>query len=307
MTKILAITGGVGGAKLALGLSKILSDKEVLFLVNTGDDFQHLGLEISPDIDSLLYALSEKNNPDLGWGRKDESWNFISTLEELGADSWFRLGDRDLAIHIIRTQMLSAGKTRQEVAEHLANAPGIKHRIAPMSMSKVGTLVDTPRGELAFQEYFVRERCEPEVVNFRFEGIGTAEPNPLVFSWLNDCDGILICPSNPYVSVDPILKIPGYAEIFRSKPVIAVSPIVGGMAIKGPAAKMMTELGIPPTPMAVAKHYGDLLSGFVLDETDGEQANDISIPSIVTQTIMLTLKDRIDLATQCVRFLEDLS
>jgi LPPG:FO 2-phospho-L-lactate transferase len=307
MTKILAITGGVGGAKLALGLSKILSDKEVLFLVNTGDDFQHLGLEISPDIDSLLYALSEKNNPDLGWGRKDESWNFISTLEELGAESWFRLGDRDLAIHIIRTQMLSAGKTRQEVADHLANALGIKHRIAPMSMSKVGTLVDTPRGELAFQEYFVRERCEPEVVNFRFEGIGTAEPNPLVFSWLNDCDGILICPSNPYVSVDPILKIPGYAEIFRSKPVIAVSPIVGGMAIKGPAAKMMTELGIPPTPMAVAKHYGDLLSGFVLDETDGEQANDISIPSIVTQTIMLTLKDRIDLATQCVRFLEDLS
>ncbi|MDC0213513.1 2-phospho-L-lactate transferase [Gammaproteobacteria bacterium] len=307
MTKILAITGGVGGAKLALGLSKILSDKEVLFLVNTGDDFQHLGLEISPDIDSLLYALSEKNNPDLGWGRKDESWNFISTLEELGADSWFRLGDRDLAIHIIRTQMLSAGKTRQEVADHLANALGIKHRIAPMSMSKVGTLVDTPHGELAFQEYFVRERCEPEVVNFRFEGIGTAEPNPLVFSWLNDCDGILICPSNPYVSVDPILKIPGYAEIFRSKPVIAVSPIVGGMAIKGPAAKMMTELGIPPTPMAVAKHYGDLLSGFVLDETDGEQANDISIPSIVTQTIMLTLKDRIDLATQCVRFLEDLS
>ena len=307
MTKILAITGGVGGAKLALGLSKILSDKEVLFLVNTGDDFQHLGLEISPDIDSLLYALSEKNNPDLGWGRKDESWNFISTLEELGADSWFRLGDRDLAIHIIRTQMLSAGKTRQEVADHLANALGIKHRIAPMSMSKVGTLVDTPHGELAFQEYFVRERCEPEVVNFRFEGIGTAEPNPLVFSWLDDCDGILICPSNPYVSVDPILKIPGYAEIFRSKPVIAVSPIVGGMAIKGPAAKMMTELGIPPTPMAVAKHYGDLLSGFVLDETDGEQANDISIPSIVTQTIMLTLKDRIDLATQCVRFLEDLS
>ena len=307
MTKILAITGGVGGAKLALGLSKILSDKEVLFLVNTGDDFQHLGLEISPDIDSLLYALSEKNNPDLGWGRKDESWNFISTLEELGAESWFRLGDRDLAIHIIRTQMLSAGKTRQEVADHLANALGIKHRIAPMSMSKVGTLVDTPHGELAFQEYFVRERCEPEVVNFRFEGIGTAEPNPLVSSWLKDCDGILICPSNPYVSVDPILKIPGYAEIFRSKPVIAVSPIVGGMAIKGPAAKMMTELGIPPTPMAVAKHYGDLLSGFVLDETDREQANDISIPSIVTQTIMLTLKDRIDLATQCVRFLEDLS
>ena len=307
MTKILAITGGVGGAKLALGLSKVLNEDEVLFLVNTGDDFQHLGLEISPDVDSLLYALSEKNNPELGWGRKDESWNFISTLEELGEDAWFRLGDRDLALHIIRTQKLARGKSIQQVTDELSAALGIRHRIAPMSQSKISTIVETPDGKLGFQEYFVREKCEPKVINFQFQGIETAEPNPVVVSWLKKCDGVVICPSNPYVSVDPILKVPGLKELLRSKPVIAVSPIVGGLAIKGPAAKMMKELGVPPSPIAVSDHYGDLLSGFVLDKTDGDQANDISIPSIVTQTVMVTLQDRIDLAKQCVRFLEELA
>lgn len=307
MTKILAITGGVGGAKLALGLSKVLNEDEVLFLVNTGDDFQHLGLEISPDVDSLLYALSEKNNPELGWGRKDESWNFISTLEELGEDAWFRLGDRDLALHIIRTQKLARGESIQQVTDELSAALGIRHRIAPMSQSKISTIVETPDGKLGFQEYFVREKCEPKVLNFQFQGIETAEPNPVVVSWLKKCDGVVICPSNPYVSVDPILKVPGLKELLRSKPVIAVSPIVGGLAIKGPAAKMMKELGVPPSPIAVSDHYGDLLSGFVLDKTDGDQANDISIPSIVTQTVMVTLQDRIDLAKQCVRFLEELA
>ena len=307
MTKILAITGGVGGAKLALGLSKVLNEDEVLFLVNTGDDFQHLGLEISPDVDSLLYALSEKNNPELGWGRKDESWNFISTLEELGEDAWFRLGDRDLALHIIRTQKLARGESIQQVTDELSAALGIRHRIAPMSQSKISTIVETPDGKLGFQEYFVREKCEPKVLNFQFQGIETAEPNPVVVSWLKKCDGVVICPSNPYVSVDPILKVPGLKELLRSKPVIAVSPIVGGLAIKGPAAKMMKELGVPPSPIAVSDHYGDLLSGFVLDKTDVDQANDISIPSIVTQTVMVTLQDRIDLAKQCVRFLEELA
>lgn len=307
MTKILAITGGVGGAKLALGLSKVLNEEEVLFLVNTGDDFQHLGLEISPDVDSLLYALSEKNNPELGWGRKDESWNFISTLEELGEDAWFRLGDRDLALHVIRTQKLARGESIQQVTDDISAALGIRHRIAPMSQSKISTIVETPGGKLGFQEYFVREKCEPKVVNFQFQGIETAEPNPVVVSWLRQCDGVVICPSNPYVSVDPILKVPGLKELLRSKPVIAVSPIVGGLAIKGPAAKMMKELGVPPSPIAVSDHYGDLLSGFVLDKTDSDQANDISIPSIVTQTVMVTLQDRIDLAKQCVRFLEELA
>ena len=306
MTKILAITGGVGGAKLALGLSKILTPDELLFLVNTGDDFQHLGLEISPDLDSLLYALSGKNNPELGWGRANETWACISELEELGADSWFRLGDRDLALHLVRTQMLSQGATLQNVADRLCESLGIDHRIAPMSNDKISTTVNTPNGKLAFQEYFVREQCEPAVIDFDFEGIENSKPNPVVMSWLDECDGIIICPSNPYVSVDTILSVPKYRDAFQSKPVIAVSPIVGGLAIKGPAAKMMKELGVPPTPIAVAKHYGSLLSGFVLDQTDNEQAKDIAIPSIVTQTIMLTLQDRIGLAEQCVRFLEEL-
>ena len=307
MTKILAITGGVGGAKLALGLSKILTPDELLFLVNTGDDFQHLGLEISPDLDSLLYALSGKNNPELGWGRANETWACISELEELGADSWFRLGDRDLALHLVRTQMLNQGATLQNVADRLSESLGIDHRIAPMSNDKISTTVNTPNGKLAFQEYFVREQCEPAVIDFDFEGIENSKPNPVVMSWLDECDGIIICPSNPYVSVDTILSVPKYRDAFKSKPVIAVSPIVGGLAIKGPAAKMMKELGVPPTPIAVAKHYGSLLSGFVLDQTDHEQAKDIAIPSIVTQTIMLTLQDRIGLAEQCVRFLEELT
>ena len=307
MTKILAITGGVGGAKLALGLSKILNPDELLFLVNTGDDFQHLGLEISPDLDSLLYALSGKNNPELGWGRANETWACISELEELGADSWFRLGDRDLALHLVRTQMLNQGATLQNVADRLSESLGIDHRIAPMSNDKISTTVNTPNGKLAFQEYFVREQCEPAVIDFDFEGIENSKPNPVVMSWLDECDGIIICPSNPYVSVDTILSVPKYRNAFQSKPVIAVSPIVGGLAIKGPAAKMMKELGVPPTPIAVAKHYGSLLSGFVLDQTDHEQAKDIPIPSIVTQTIMLTLQDRIGLAEQCVRFLEEMT
>ena len=307
MTKILAITGGVGGAKLALGLSKILTPDELLFLVNTGDDFQHLGLEISPDLDSLLYALSGKNNPELGWGRANETWACISELEELGADSWFRLGDRDLALHLLRTQMLTQGATLQNVADRLSKSLGIDHRIAPMSNDKISTTVNTPNGKLAFQEYFVREQCEPAVIDFDFEGIENSKPNPVVMSWLDECDGIIICPSNPYVSVDTILSVPKYRDTFQSKPVIAVSPIVGGLAIKGPAAKMMKELGVPPTPIAVAKHYGSLLSGFVLDQTDHEQAKDIPIPSIVTQTIMLTLLDRIALAEQCVRFLEEIT
>ena len=307
MTKILAITGGVGGAKLALGLSKILNPNELLFLVNTGDDFQHLGLEISPDLDSLIYALSGKNNPELGWGRANETWACISELEELGADSWFRLGDRDLALHLVRTQMLSQGATLQKVADRLCESLGIDHRIAPMSNDKISTTVNTPNGKLAFQEYFVREQCEPAVIDFDFEGIENSKPNPVVMSWLDECDGIIICPSNPYVSVDTILSVPKYRDAFQSKPVIAVSPIVGGLAIKGPAAKMMTELGVPPTPIAVAKHYGTLLSGFVLDQTDHEQAKDIPIPSIVTQTIMLTLQDRVALAEQCVRFLEEIT
>ena len=307
MTKLLAITGGVGGAKLALGLSRILNKDEVLFLVNTGDDFEHLDLQISPDIDSLLYAMSEINNTELGWGRKDETWNFINTIEELGGESWFKLGDRDLALHTIRTILLKSGLDLYETTKHLSKALKVSHEIVPMTNDPVRTTVNTTKGKLSFQEYFVREQCRPQVLDFEFSGIDEATANPIAISWAESCDGIIICPSNPYVSVDPILKVPGYLEIFKSKPIIAVSPIVGGIAIKGPAAKMMKELGVPPTPLAVAEHYGGLISGLILDQTDSIQAKDIPIPSIVTQTIMVTLKDRIDLANECVKFLEELT
>jgi len=303
MGKILAITGGVGGAKLALGLSKILAADELMFAVNTGDDFTHLGLHICPDIDSLTYALAELNNTELGWGRSGETWQFIETLSSLGGEDWFRLGDRDLALHMRRTELLHSGKTLTEATSTIATALGIKHCIAPMSNDEVRTIVHTDRGALAFQHYFVRERCQPKVTHFEFDGVAHAPLNPLIKACLDDCDGVIICPSNPYVSVDPLLAIAGVRDALGDLPVIAVSPIVGGMAIKGPAAKMMQELQVPATAQAVASHYGDLLDGFILDQTDANQAAQISTATLVTQTIMDSLQRRVALAEECVAFL----
>jgi len=307
MPKILALTGGVGGAKLALGLSKILSPEELIFAVNIGDDFTHLGLHISPDIDSLTYALAETNNTELGWGRAGETWQFIETLESLGGDSWFRLGDKDMALHMQRTQLLYGGASLTEATQGIAEHLNISHRIAPISNDPVRTIVHTDMGALAFQHYFVRERCKPAVSGFDFDGIDQATLNPLVIEHLKDCDGVVICPSNPYVSVDPILNVPGFREALGQTPVIAVSPIVGGIAIKGPAAKMMRELSVPASASAVAAHYDGLIHGFIVDETDQIDTNDIKIPTIATQTIMVTLEDRVNLAQDALAFLADLT
>ncbi|MBT7333120.1 MAG: 2-phospho-L-lactate transferase [Gammaproteobacteria bacterium] len=307
MPKILAITGGVGGAKLALGLSKCLPAQDLLFAVNTGDDFNHLDLHIAPDIDSLTYALAEQNNTELGWGRADESWQFIETMSSLGGQSWFRLGDKDLALHMRRTGLLKQGASLTEATAIITKAMGIKHVIAPMSDEPVRTLVHSDRGTLAFQHYFVRERCEPRVTGFDFDGISKATINPLIQSFLPICDGVIICPSNPFVSVDPVLTLPGMREALTRIPVIAVSPIVAGLAIKGPAAKMMAELKIPATASAVAAHYGDLLSGFVLDQRDADQQSAITPKSYVTDTIMDSVKKRIQLAQGCLKFLAELA
>ena len=306
MPKILAITGGVGGAKLALGLSKCLPAQDLLFAVNTGDDFNHLDLHIAPDIDSLTYALAEQNNTELGWGRADESWQFIETMSSLGGQSWFRLGDKDLALHMRRTGLLKQGASLTEATAIITKAMGIKHVIAPMSDEPVRTLVHSDRGTLAFQHYFVRERCEPRVTGFDFDGISKATINPLIQSFLPICDGVIICPSNPFVSVDPVLTLPGMREALTRIPVIAVSPIVAGLAIKGPAAKMMAELKIPATASAVAAHYGDLLSGFVLDQRDADQQSAITPKSYVTDTIMDSVKKRIQLAKGCLKLLAEL-
>ena len=309
--KILAVTGGVGGAKLALGLSKVLGPHELAFVVNTGDDFEHLGLHISPDVDSLTYALAEQNNNELGWGRQGETWQFIETLGALGGEDWFRLGDKDLALHHQRTQLLRSGHSLTEVTRAIGMALGIEHQMLPMSDDPVRTMVQTAQGELAFQHYFVRERCEPEVTGFRFDGIETAQPNPALLAWLQDCDGIIICPSNPYVSVDPILQLGQLRTLFEQLPVVAISPIVGGMAIKGPAAKMMAELQVPASPTAVAQHYGNLLSGFIIDETDASQLSgpleDMPIASIAAPSVMVTLEDRILLAETAIRFLSEIT
>ena len=304
----LALTGGIGGAKLALGLAHVLGPEEVAFVVNTGDDFEHLGLHISPDLDTLTYTLAGRSNTDTGWGRGDESWHFMTALEELGGETWFQLGDRDLALHVERTRMLAAGATLTEVSRHVCASLGIDHPILPMSDDPVRTIVHTPEGPLSFQHYFVRDRCRPEVAGFDFQGAGEAAPNPRILEVLQDCRGILICPSNPFVSVDPILAVPGMRAALKScpAPLVAVSPIVGDRAIKGPTAKMMRELDVPSTARQVALHYGDLLDGFLLDEQDAAQHGTLPVPTAVAQSVMVTLEDRIGLAEAAVRFIEDL-
>ncbi len=304
----LALTGGIGGAKLALGLSRVLKPHEIAFAVNTGDDFEHLGLHISPDLDTLTYTLAGRSNTETGWGRHDESWHFMATLEELGSETWFRLGDRDLGLHVERTRMLAAGATLTEVTHHLAGALGIDHPILPMSDDPVRTLVRTPAGTLSFQHYFVRDRCRPTVTGFDFQGAGAATPNPRILEVLNGCRGILICPSNPFVSIDPILAVGGMRAALKScsAPLIAVSPIVGNRAIKGPTAKMMRELDLPTTARQVALHYGDLLDGFLLDERDAALHGTLPMPTAVAQSVMTTLEDRIALAEAAVEFIRKL-
>jgi LPPG:FO 2-phospho-L-lactate transferase len=307
-TRILAITGGVGGAKLALGLSHLLSPEEVVFAVNTGDDFQHLGLEICPDLDTLTYTLAGLANPDTGWGRRDETWNFLEALETLGGEAWFQLGDKDLALHVTRSRMLDQGHSRTEIAAAIGKALGVRHRMLPMSDDAVRTTVHTADGALSFQHYFVRDRCAPAVTGFEFQGAEAARPSPEILAWLEGADGVVICPSNPFVSVDPMLSIPGMRQalIEAPAPVVAVSPIVGGAALKGPAAKMMRELNLPATADQVADHYRGLLDGFVLDAQDADRANQVDVPAIVAQTVMLTLRDRIDLAQTVLDFINRL-
>lgn len=311
MTKILALTGGVGGAKLALGLSRVLSADELMFAVNTGDDFQHLGLNISPDIDSLTYALAQVNNNELGWGRENETWQFIETFGALGGEDWFRLGDQDLALHVRRSELLKQGATLTEATAEITRAMGIAHQVVPMTDDPVETIVHSDRGDLAFQHYFVRDRCQPSVSGFTFRGVNEARLNPRIADWLEDCDGIVICPSNPYVSVDPLLALTGFRDALRERPVVAVSPIVGGLAIKGPAAKMMRELNVPSTAMAVGEHYDGLLDGYIIDETDESDAETIQqrlkIPTTVTNTIMVTLADRVSLAEDTLGLLREIA
>lgn len=309
---ILALSGGVGGAKLALGLANLLDPDDLAIVCNTGDDFVHLGLKVCPDLDTVLYTLADWNNKDLGWGQQDESWNFLDALGRLDGETWFSLGDRDLATHIVRTGLLESGRSLSEVISILCQRMGITHSVVPMCDETVSTVVQTRSGEpLMFQHYFVRDRCEPEVAGFTFENIDSARPSPGFARAMECCDVVVICPSNPFVSVDPILSVPGVIEKLKERniPVVVVSNIVGGQALKGPAAKMMRELGIPMTALGVAEHYvrkyDGLVTGFFLDNADAALAPEteaLGLATIVTHTVMLTLDDRINLGREVLAF-----
>jgi LPPG:FO 2-phospho-L-lactate transferase len=298
--RVVALSGGIGGAKLALGLSRVLAPGDLTVIANSGDDFEHLGLAISPDIDTVMYTLAGLANPNTGWGRRDETWTFMNALCQLGGETWFQLGDGDLATHVERTRRLKAGETLSAITADLCCRLGITTKILPMSDDKVRTRVRTADGVLDFQDYFVGKHCEPVVEQIMFEGADTARALPEFLAALADpgLRAVIICPSNPFISIDPILALPKVRQalIDCQAPVIAVSPIIGGKAVKGPTAKMMIEMGLTPSAMVTAEHYHDLLDGYVLDNEDAEISHRLDLPTFPAQTLMVTLADREALA-----------
>jgi LPPG:FO 2-phospho-L-lactate transferase len=297
---VLALSGGIGGAKLALGLSRVLPPENLLVVANTGDDFEHLGLHISPDIDTLMYTLAGLDNQEVGWGRRDESWAFMEVLSTLGGEEWFRLGDRDLAVHVERTRRLVRGEKLSAITGDFCRRLGVGPLVLPMSDDPVRTRLRTDEGWLDFQDYFVRLRCRPPVREIQFAGATVARPNPTLLAALESerLRAVVVCPSNPLISVEPILAVAGVrAAIAKcAAPVIAVSPIVGGRAVKGPTAKMLAELSILPSASAVAARYVDLLDGYVIDHEDAAEAVGLDMPTTLARTLMTTLADRDALA-----------
>ena len=303
--KVVALAGGVGGAKMADGLAQVLSAADLTVIVNTGDDFEHFGLSISPDLDTVCYTLAGLANPDTGWGRADETQNALYNVQTLGGPTWFALGDRDLGTHLERTRRLQAGDSLSAITADFCSAWGVQVRVLPMSDQNVRTMVNTDQGELPFQEYFVARACEPRVRGFRFVGVEHARPAPDVLDAIAAADLIVICPSNPWVSIAPILAVPGIREAIAKKVVIAISPIIGGKAIKGPAAKMFSELGIEPSALAVAKYYKGLIRGFIFDEVDSAYSTairELGIMPLAAATIMQDRADRARLAGQVIEF-----
>jgi LPPG:FO 2-phospho-L-lactate transferase len=313
--RVLALCGGVGGAKLAHGLATALAPGELCVVVNTGDDFRHLGLYVAPDLDSVMYALAGLSDPVRGWGRREETWTFMAALRSLGAEDWFQLGDADLAVHVERTWRLAAGATLSEVTAHLCERLGIDVRVLPMSDDPVHTRVRTDDGWLDFQQYFVQHQCRPMVREFHFEGAERAHPHPQVLAALTDATlrAVVICPSNPFVSIEPILAVPGMREALQrsAAPIVAVTPIIGGRAVKGPAAKMLAELGLPVNGLGVAQRYTGLVDTFLLDESDslpeGRQSADAQPMRFDrTATLMVTPEDRLRLAHEVLRIADEL-
>jgi LPPG:FO 2-phospho-L-lactate transferase len=313
---IVALAGGVGGAKLAEGLARCLTsppasllagEGRLTVMVNTGDDFDWMGLRICPDLDTVLYTLAGMANPQTGWGIEGDTFEALEMLQRFGGEAWFRVGDRDLAIHLRRTLLLREGKRLTEVTAMLCQSLGVHSdiRIVPMTDATVATLLDTDKGELAFQEYFVRHAWQPAIRHIRFQGVERARPSTEARAALDKADLIVLCPSNPFVSIDPILSLSGVREQLRANRTVAVSPIIGGQAVKGPAAKMFRELGQEPTALAVARHYADFLDGFVIDRVDADQRADIerlNTRVLVTDILMRDWDDRERLARETLDF-----
>lgn len=310
MSKVVALAGGVGGAKLVLGLSRIIPAGDLSIIVNTGDDFIHCGLYICPDLDTVMYTLAGESNEITGWGRKNETWNCLNELTLLDPDTWFRLGDRDLAIHMERTRLLGLGKTLTEVTKILYSKLRIAHRIYPMTDDRFSTVITTKQyGDLPFQEYFVKYQFQPIMERIKLLGAETAKLNPETRKSLEEADVVIICPSNPWLSIEPILAIEDTMDIISRKTCVAVSPIVGHEAIKGPAAKIFNEKGIRPCAAEVAKIYKDLIDGFVLDIKNLDEAEEIrrwGIIPLVTDTIMRDEENKIRLGKEVFEFASQL-
>ena len=304
---IIALAGGVGGARLAHGLARILPPGELTVVVNTGDDFEHLGLHICPDPDTVMYTLSELADPERGWGLKGETFHAMEALGRLGGENWFSLGDRDLATHIERTNRLKAGDTLSAITADFCTRLGITQNVIPMSDDPIRTIVHTDAGTLPFQDYFVRQHCAPIVTSLSFEGAKTAKPSPGLLAAMRSAilKGIIICPSNPFLSIGPILAVPGIRAWLRDRnvPCIAVSPLIGGKAVKGPAAKIMAELSLDATPSAIAEHYSGLLDGLMIDRADRDLAFG---ECFITGTLMRDIPDRERLAHEALAYLESL-
>jgi LPPG:FO 2-phospho-L-lactate transferase len=309
---IVALAGGVGGAKMAQGLQAALPPGGLTVIVNTADDFDLYGLHISPDLDTVMYTLAGIADPVHGWGVAGDTRNTLDAIARYGQDPWFSLGDRDFATHILRTERLRTGAPLSAVTEELASALGIPGRIIPMSDDRVATLIDTPGGTLEFQDYFVGRRQSDDVLGVSFAGIESAAAHPEALMGIAEADAVIVAPSNPIVSIAPILATPGMREALgaTTAPIVAVSPIVGGRALKGPAAQMLATLGHEVSALGVARLYAGLIDGIVIDEVDADLLPDIELlgmRALVTRTVMGGEDDRRRLAREVLDFANSLA
>ena len=310
--KIVALCGGIGGSKLVLGLNNILDQKNLSIIANTGDDFLYLGFYICPDIDTVIYTLAGVSNTETGWGREDETWKTLDVLKELGADTWFQLGDKDLAIHLFRSKEKRNGVLLTTITRKITNKFGLKTNVLPMSNHPVQTFLETEDGEMSFQDYFVRNKCKPKVINILFKSKKPVATDAVKRSLMDkNLDGIIFCPSNPYLSIDPILSINRIRKLIENqkKPRIAISPIVGHDSVKGPTSKLMKEMGVEVSSLSIAKHYKGLIDGIVIDHEDEQQAEEIREMGIevkLSKIIVETEEEKMRLAKESLDFIKEI-